>query len=98
MMQPYYLLDYNAPLSVMFESVDWKWASYIVSVGALCALIAGLVGVLFPMPRVVLAMGRDGVIFRCFSYVSPSKHTPVPATLFTGILTGTVEEENQCND
>lgn len=98
MMQPYYLLDFNAPLSVMFEAVGWKWASYIVNIGALCALIAGLVGTLYPMPRIVLAMGRDGVIFRCFSYVSPTKHTPMAATLFTGVLTGKVEEINFIQD
>lgn len=38
MMAPYYLLDSNAPFSVIFENVGWYVSMYIVGIGALCAL------------------------------------------------------------
>lgn len=38
MMAPYYLLDSNAPFSVIFENVGWTVSVYIVGIGAICAL------------------------------------------------------------
>lgn len=88
MLGPYYALDYNAPLAILFENVGWKWARYVVGIGALCALTTSILGGMFPMPRVVLAMARDGVLFRFFAYVSPSRQTPLFATIFMGLFTG----------
>ncbi|GJV19989.1 hypothetical protein Tco_1369009 [Tanacetum coccineum] len=35
LMQPYDKIDINAPFSMAFEAVGWKWAKYVVAVGAL---------------------------------------------------------------
>lgn len=43
---------------------------------------------MFPMPRVVLSMARDGVIFRFLAKVNSRLKTPVIATLLSGALAG----------
>jgi len=40
LMQPYYLLDRNAPLPLAFQAVGLDWASKPIAVGSMCALIA----------------------------------------------------------
>ena len=38
LMQPYFLLDKNAPLPYAFGHVGMSWAAYPISIGAICAL------------------------------------------------------------
>ncbi len=45
---------------------------------------------MFPMPRVVYSMASDGLIFRIFSYVSPTLRTPINSCIFTGVLAATM--------
>ncbi|XP_008277308.1 probable cationic amino acid transporter [Stegastes partitus] len=86
LMVPYNLIDGSAPLMEMFAVHGFMLGKYIVAVGSIAGLTVSLLGSLFPMPRVIYAMSRDGLLFRFLSHVSTLTHTPAVACVVSGTL------------
>ncbi|XP_042909296.1 cationic amino acid transporter 3 isoform X2 [Parasteatoda tepidariorum] len=90
LMVPYYLQNNAAPLPYVFDYVGWPVCRWIVAVGALAGLSTSLLGAIFPLPRVLYAMGSDGIIFRFLARVHPRFQTPLIATAVSGVFAGTM--------
>ncbi|XP_051171592.1 high affinity cationic amino acid transporter 1-like [Leptopilina boulardi] len=88
MMWPYYDQDENAPFPYVFEKVGWTTIKWVVNIGAVFALFTSLLGAMFPLPRVLYAMGSDGVIFKFLAKIHPKTMTPIFGTIISGLLTG----------
>ncbi|XP_021282592.1 cationic amino acid transporter 4, vacuolar-like isoform X2 [Herrania umbratica] len=83
---PYFSLNPDTPISSAFSANGMQWAAYIVTVGAVTALCASLMGSLFPQPRLLMAMARDGLLPSFFSDVSTHTQVPVKSTVTAGTL------------
>lgn len=88
MMYPYYLQDPYAPLPYAFDKAGMPAIKVIVTIGAIFALCASLLGSLFPLPRMIYAMAIDGLLFRKFALIHPKWLTPINATLLAGFIGG----------
>ncbi|XP_059468665.1 probable cationic amino acid transporter [Neocloeon triangulifer] len=82
---PYDEVDQESALVEMFGQVGAYKCKVVVAIGALAGLTVSMFGSMFPMPRIVYAMAKDGLIFRDLSRVLPFTGTPVLATLCSGL-------------
>ncbi|XP_008548797.1 cationic amino acid transporter 2 [Microplitis demolitor] len=88
MMWPYYDQDSEAPLPYVFQQIGWPSIKWIVNLGAVSALCTNLLGSMFPLPRILYAMGSDGVMFKFLAQVHDKTRTPIFGTLVSGIFIG----------
>ncbi|KAL1491879.1 hypothetical protein ABEB36_012408 [Hypothenemus hampei] len=88
MMWPYYDQDIDAPFPYVFDQVGWVVIKWIVTSGAVFALCTSMLGAMFPLPRVIYAMANDGIVFKPLGKVHRWTHTPVIATILSGVLSG----------
>jgi cationic amino acid transporter 3 len=83
---PYWDQKQAAPLPYIFEKLGMHFAKWTILVGVLAGLSTSFVGSFLPLPRILYAMARDGVIYRILSVVSKRFKVPVVATIVGGIL------------
>jgi len=46
---------------------------------------------MFPLPRVIYAMAKDGLLFRFLGHITEKFKTPTIATVISGIFAGEVQ-------
>ncbi|XP_065360956.1 cationic amino acid transporter 3 [Calliphora vicina] len=86
MMIPYFDQDHDAPFPAAFDAIDWITVKWIVTIGAIFALLTSLLGSMFPLPRVLYAMGNDGIMFKRLAKVNDYTQTPLIATIISGFF------------
>ncbi|XP_393144.3 cationic amino acid transporter 3 isoform X3 [Apis mellifera] len=63
MMWPYYDQNADAPFPYVFDKIGWPTVKWIVNIGAAFALCTSMLGAMFPLPRILYAMGIMTLIF-----------------------------------
>lgn len=86
-MTPYSMLNTPEPVATAFNYVGQNFlASYIVSVGAVIALLSTLLVFLLGQPRIIFSMARDGFFPKGLAKIHPKRRTPHRATIISGII------------
>lgn len=80
--------DADAPFPHVFTETGMPVIMWIVTIGAIFALCTSLLGAMFPLPRVLYAMGTDGVLFRSLAAINARTRTPLLATVVSGLFSG----------
>ena len=84
-MVPYREITAEAPFAAIFQRVGLNWMAGLVSVGALGGITSVLYILLLAQPRVLFAMGRDGLLPPWTARLHPRFHTPHSTTLACGL-------------
>lgn len=84
-MQKYSEIDTNAAYSVAFQAVGWKWAKYLVALGALKGMTTVLLVGALGQARYTTHIARAHMIPPWFALVHPKTRTPINATLLVTI-------------
>ncbi|KAM3175542.1 hypothetical protein ACTXT7_008282 [Hymenolepis weldensis] len=93
---PWYVLDVGAPFLVAMESGPRDSATrtvlfYVVGVGCLIGIFSNLLTSSLGAPRILYAMGQDGLVFSGFSKIAEPFKTPliasIPVALIAALLT-----------
>lgn len=85
-MVPHTQISVTAPISEAFRTIGMPWAQLLVAFGAVIGMTSVLLGVVMSLPRVLWAVGQDGLLSsRFFSTLHPKFQTPTKNILFVGI-------------
>jgi len=86
-MVPYKKINVDAPVVEAFKSAGLVWMQYLVAFGAMTGITSVLLVMMLSQPRVMLALGRDGLVPNSFfGDVHPKWRTPWKSTILTGLF------------
>jgi len=85
LMVPWSTVDLKAPLAMSFSEV-LPWTVSIVSSAAVIGLFAIGLGSLLASSRLLMGLGRDGLLPHALSTVNEASQTPVLATVLVGCM------------
>jgi APA family basic amino acid/polyamine antiporter len=83
---PYRELGVADPVALVLNHLDLRWASIVVSVGAIAGITSVLLVLLLGQPRILFAMSRDGLLPERLSHVHSRFKTPHVTTILTGAI------------
>ena len=86
-MVPYHQISVQAPISEAFRSAGMGWAQLLVAFGAVAGMSSVLLVVVMSLPRVLMAVGRDGLLpERFFNAMHPVYRTPYRSVVLVGLV------------
>lgn len=86
-MIPYNQLAIDAPVADAFAQKGLPWAQFIIAIGALAGITSVLLVLMLSLPRILLAMSRDGMLpSGFFGAVHKKFKTPYKSTILTAIF------------
>ena len=77
-------IDLISPISSAFQNVNMDFVSVIISLGALTGFISVSMSFLITLPRLLMAMARDGLLPQWISEIHPQFKTPLKTTTIAG--------------
>src|SRR5437660_7244973 len=90
-MVPYKKINIDAPVIEAFKHAGIVWMQYLVAFGAMTGITSVLLVMMLSQPRVMLALGRDGLVPNSFfGAVHPKWRTPWKSTILTGLFVATM--------
>jgi len=63
-----------------------SWPGALIALGAIISIFSVVLVTLYGQTRILFAMGRDGLLPKAFTRVSPRTQTPVTNTIIVGVL------------
>ncbi|XP_064642630.1 cationic amino acid transporter 2-like [Lineus longissimus] len=90
LMVPYYQIARRAALVTVFKTRGVTYAQYVVLAGSITALSVDLVSAVFPVPRIIYAMSKDGLFFSPFAVINSWTKTPFRATIVVGLFSSII--------
>jgi APA family basic amino acid/polyamine antiporter len=85
-MVPYTQLAVADPLAKALDLAGLTHISTVLSLGAIFSMAAVLLVFQYGQPRILYAMGRDGLLPKWSTKIHPKYRTPYTTTLLTGVL------------
>src|SRR5215467_3239871 len=86
-MVPSHDINIDAPVVDAFKRAGLTWMQYLVAAGAMTGITSVLLVMMLSQPRVMLALGRDGLVPNgFFGDVHPKWRTPWKSTILTGLF------------
>ena len=68
------------------EAVGGSWAGDVIALGAIISIFSVVLVTLYGQTRILFAMGRDGLLPKLFTRVSPRSQTPVTNTIIVACV------------
>lgn len=82
----YKTLNVGDPLADVFDKINLKYLSGIISISAVVAMASVLLVFQMGQPRIWMSMSRDGLLPKRFAKVHPKYKTPSFATIVVGFV------------
>jgi len=86
----YSTLNNPSPVAQAMLSLGYNWFAGLIAFGAICGLTTVMLVVFYGQTRILLAMSRDGLLPKAFSYINPRTKTPIPVIIGTGLILASI--------